>query len=85
MARDTKTPCANIPVVGRQTERMQQARRSWPETHWRRPTYCPDWTAADAPAAFASWVSADAQRLTLFDGAGGSAGQIAKRRPGATG
>jgi uncharacterized protein (TIGR03083 family) len=64
MAFDAKTQCANIPVVGRQTERMLQAMRSWPETHWSRPTYCPDWTAADAVAHLVTGADFYAQVVT---------------------
>ncbi|MDH3599324.1 MAG: maleylpyruvate isomerase family mycothiol-dependent enzyme [Candidatus Tectomicrobia bacterium] len=64
MAFDAKTQLANIPVVVRQTERMLQAMRAWPETHWSRPTYCPDWTAADAVAHLVTGADFYAQVVT---------------------
>ena len=48
MAFNTREQLANIPVVGRETARLVQALRSWPQSYWSRPTYCPGWTAADS-------------------------------------
>jgi len=50
MAFTTREQLANIPVVGRETTRLVQALRSWPQSYWSRPAYCPGWTAADAVA-----------------------------------
>jgi len=50
MAFNTREQLANIPVVGRETARLVQALRSWPQSYWSRPAYCPGWTAADAVA-----------------------------------
>jgi len=48
VAFDSKTQLANIAVVADETARMTKAFRGWPESYWQRPTYCPDWRAADA-------------------------------------
>jgi uncharacterized protein (TIGR03083 family) len=50
VAFDSKTQLANVAVVADETARMKKAFRAWPETYWQRPTYCPDWRAADAVA-----------------------------------
>jgi uncharacterized protein (TIGR03083 family) len=45
---------ANVAVVARETARMAQVFRSWPEAHWQRPTYCAGWLAQDAVAHLAT-------------------------------
>jgi len=50
MAFNTREQLANIPVIANETARMVQAFRSWPQSYWSRPAYCPGWTAADAVA-----------------------------------
>lgn len=54
MAFHTREQLANIPVVGRETARLAQSWRSWPQSYWRRPAHCPGWTAADAVAHLAT-------------------------------
>ena len=46
MALNARAQLANIPVVANETARMTQAFRSWPQSYWSRPAYCPGWTAA---------------------------------------
>ena len=65
MAFDARTQLAHVPVVASETARMTQAFRSWPQSHWSRPTYCPGWTAADAVAHLASGGDFYAAALTL--------------------
>src|SRR2546430_16951095 len=55
---------ATIPVIANETARMVQAFRSWPQSHWSRPTYCPGWTAADAVAHLATGGDFYAQGIT---------------------
>ena len=55
---------ANIPVVATETARIAQALRSWPQSYWSRPTYCPGWTAADAVAHLATGGEFYAQAIT---------------------
>jgi uncharacterized protein (TIGR03083 family) len=47
---DAQRQLATIDVIMRETERMAQALHDWPESYWKRQTYCPDWTASDAVA-----------------------------------
>ena len=54
MAFNARAQLANIPVVAHETARMVQAFRSWPQSYWSRPAYCPGWTAADAVAHLAT-------------------------------
>ena len=54
MALTAREQLANIPVIANETARMVQALRSWPQSYWSRPTYCPGWTAADAVAHLAT-------------------------------
>ena len=54
MALNAREQLANIPVIANETARMVQAFRSWPQSYWSRPTYCPGWTAADAVAHLAT-------------------------------
>ena len=48
--------------------RMTRALRSWPQSYWSRPAYCPGWTAADAVAHLASGGDFYAEALTLGRG-----------------
>ena len=54
MAFDPKEQLANIAVVASETSHLTQAFRAWLESHWQRPTYCPDWQAVDAVAHLAT-------------------------------
>jgi uncharacterized protein (TIGR03083 family) len=54
MAFTAHAQLANIPVVGRETARLEQTWRQWPDSAWSRPAYCPGWTAADAVAHLAT-------------------------------
>jgi uncharacterized protein (TIGR03083 family) len=45
---------AHVAVVARETARMAQDFRNWPEAYWQRPTYCPGWLAQDAVAHLAT-------------------------------
>src|SRR5262245_44685949 len=54
MALKAREQLANIPVIANETARMGQSFRSWPQSYWSRPTYCPGWTAADAVAHLAT-------------------------------
>lgn len=54
MAFDARVQLANVAAVERQTQHMLAAMRTWPEANWQRPTYCPDWVAADAVAHLAT-------------------------------
>jgi uncharacterized protein (TIGR03083 family) len=54
MAFNARAQLAHIPIVAHETTRMAQAFRSWPQSYWSRPTYCPGWTAADAVAHLAT-------------------------------
>ena len=65
MALNARAQLANIPVVANETARMTQAFRSWPQSYWRRPAYCPGWTAADAVAHLATGGDFYAEALTL--------------------
>ena len=68
MAFDAHAQLANIPVVVNETARMTRALRSWPQSYWSRPAYCPGWTAADAVAHLASGGDFYAEALTLGRG-----------------
>ena len=70
VAFDSKTQLANIAVVADETARMTKAFRDWPEGYWQRPTYCPDWRAADAVAHLVTGNDFYAQAVVL--GLGGS-------------
>ena len=50
MAFNSREQLATIPVVGHETTRLVHVLRSWPQSYWSRPAYCPGWTAADAVA-----------------------------------
>jgi uncharacterized protein (TIGR03083 family) len=50
MAFNAREQLATVPVVGRETTRLVHVLRSWPQSYWSRPAYCPGWTAADAVA-----------------------------------
>lgn len=65
MALNARAQLANIPVVANETARMTQAFRSWPQSYWSRPAYCPGWTAADAVAHLATGGDFYAEALTL--------------------
>jgi len=65
MAFDARAQLAHIPVVANETARMAQAFRSWPQSYWGRPTYCPGWTAADAVTHLATGGDFYAEALTL--------------------
>jgi len=64
MAFNAREQLANIPVIANETARMVQTFRSWPESYWSRPTYCPGWSAADAVAHLATGGDFYAQVLT---------------------
>jgi uncharacterized protein (TIGR03083 family) len=64
MALNAREQLANIPVIAHETARMVQAFRSWPQSYWSRPTYCPGWTAADAVAHLATGGDFYAQVIT---------------------
>jgi uncharacterized protein (TIGR03083 family) len=64
MAFNIREQLANIPVVGHETASMTQAFRSWPQSYWSRPAYCPGWTAADAVAHLATGGEFYAQVIT---------------------
>jgi uncharacterized protein (TIGR03083 family) len=64
MALNIREQLANIPVVAHETARMAQALRSWPQSYWSRPTYCPGWTAAAAVAHVATGGDFYAQVIT---------------------
>jgi uncharacterized protein (TIGR03083 family) len=64
MAFNAREQLANIPVIANETTRMVQAFRSWPQSYWSRPTYCPGWTAADAVAHLTTGGDFYAQVLT---------------------
>jgi len=64
MAFNIRDQLAHIPVVGHETARMTQAFRSWPQSYWSRPAYCPGWTATDAVAHLATGGEFYAQVIT---------------------
>jgi uncharacterized protein (TIGR03083 family) len=64
MAFNIREQLAHIPVVGHETARMTQAFRSWPQSYWSRPAYCPGWTATDAVAHLATGGEFYAQVIT---------------------
>jgi len=64
MAFNAREQLANIPVIANETARMVQTFRSWSESYWGRPTYCPGWSAADAVAHLATGGDFYAQVLT---------------------
>jgi uncharacterized protein (TIGR03083 family) len=64
MAFNIREQLANIPVVAHETTRLAQAFRSWPQSYWSRPAYCPGWTAADAVAHIATGGDFYAQVIT---------------------
>src|SRR5262245_43578549 len=64
MALTAREQLANVPVVGHETARIGQALRSWPQSYWGRPTYCPGWTASDAVAHLATGGEFYAQMIT---------------------
>lgn len=64
MAFNAREQLANIPVVAHETARLTQAFRSWPQSYWSRPAYCPGWTAADAVAHIATGGDFYAQVIT---------------------
>ena len=64
MALNAREQLANIPVIAHETARMVQMFRSWPESHWSRPTYCLGWAAADAVAHLATGGDFYAQVIT---------------------
>src|SRR5262245_57363631 len=64
MAFNAREQLANIPVIANETARMVQMFRSWPQSYWSRPTYCPGWTAADAVAHLATGGDFYAQVIT---------------------
>jgi len=65
VAFDPKTQLANIAVVADETARMTKVFRGWPESYWQRPTYCPDWRAADAVAHLVTGNDFYAQAVVL--------------------
>jgi len=64
MALHAREQLANVPVIAHETAHMGQSFRSWPESYWSRPTYCPGWTAADAVAHLATGGDFYAQVIT---------------------
>jgi len=64
MAFNAREQLAHIPVVAHETARLAQAFRSWPQSYWSRPAYCPGWTAADAVAHIATGGDFYAQVIT---------------------
>jgi len=64
MAFNAREQLAHIPVIANETARMVQTFRSWPQSYWSRPTYCPGWTAADAVAHLATGGDFYAQVIT---------------------
>jgi uncharacterized protein (TIGR03083 family) len=64
MAFNAREQLANIPVVAHETARLAQAFRSWPQSYWSRPAYCPGWTVADAAAHIATGGDFYAQVIT---------------------
>ena len=64
MAFNAREQFAHIPVVAHETARLAQAFRSWPQSYWSRPAYCPGWTAADAVAHIATGGDFYAQVIT---------------------
>ena len=54
MAFNIQTHRDTVTVVADETQRLLKAFQTWPEASWRRPTYCPDWQAADAVAHLAT-------------------------------
>jgi maleylpyruvate isomerase len=64
MAFNAREQLAYIPIIANETARMVQMLRSWPESYWSRPTYCPGWTAADAVAHLATGGDFYAQVIT---------------------
>ena len=64
MAFNAREQLAHIPIVANETTRMVQALRSWPQSYWSRPTYCPGWSAADAVAHLATGGDFYAQVIT---------------------
>ncbi len=64
MAFDAQVQLANVAAVERQTQHMLAAMRAWSEADWQRPTYCPDWVAADAIAHLATGGDFYAQVVT---------------------
>ena len=64
MALNAREQLANVPVIAHETARMVQSFRSWPESYWSRPTYCPGWSAADAVAHLATGGDFYAQVIT---------------------
>ena len=64
MALNARAQLANVPVIANETARMVQTFRSWPQSSWSRPTYCPGWTAADAVAHLATGGDFYAQVIT---------------------
>jgi hypothetical protein len=64
MAFNAREQLAHIPVIANETARMIQTFRSWPQSYWSRPTYCPGWTAADAVAHLATGGDFYAQVIT---------------------
>jgi len=51
-------------MIAHETARLGQMFRSWPQSYWSRPTYCPGWTAADAVAHLATGGDFYAQVIT---------------------
>jgi uncharacterized protein (TIGR03083 family) len=64
MALTARAQLAHIPVIAHETARLGQMFRSWPQSYWSRPTYCPGWTAADAVAHLATGGDFYAQVIT---------------------
>lgn len=64
MAFDTQVQLGNVASVERQTQHMLAAMRGWSAADWQRPTYCPDWVAADAVAHLATGGDFYAQVVT---------------------
>ena len=64
MAFNAREQLAHIPVIANETARMAQTFRSWSQSYWSRPTYCPGWTAADAVAHLATGGDFYAQVIT---------------------
>lgn len=70
MAFETDVQLANVTAVERQTQHMLAAMRAWSEADWQRPTYCPDWVAADAIAHLAT--GGDFYAQVVASGRGGN-------------
>src|SRR5262245_58087462 len=64
MGLNAREQLANIPVIAKETARIGQSFRCCTDGYWRRPTYCPGWTATDAVAHLATGGDFYAQVIT---------------------